>query len=378
LKIDKNPLSLYIEKFLKMKLLNPLFDTVFKFLMEDVECAKGLIKTIIKKDISELYPLQQEASTMRLKIKYSQIGMIRQDYVAMIKSQDEDGKDTFEKVVIEVQKSPFMPEIGRFRNYLADKYKKKTNIPTSEGSKDVFLAIKTIYLIEETFNKNLPPVLARLGQYYDELENTVYEGKRDEVVELFNHDSWFIQTELLPPDFKQEMMYVLSVFAPTYRKDRKDRYIEIPDNEMLQKKYELLNRLIRRLQMATSNTKINRAVDVEMEYEDFIEKQIELAKIYKEQAEQAEIKVKEETKKKNLAEKKAKEERKQKELAEQRADDERKQKELAEQKADEALSKVKNLVLKRHQKGMSKEEIAEDLEMKQSEVDKILKDANII
>jgi len=264
-----------------MKVLNPLFDTVFKYLLEDLDIAKALIEAVIKKEVKELYPAPQEASDRELKIKYTSIGLIRQDFVAVIKTEKKSGEPEYEKVVIEVQKSPFAPEISRFRNYLSDKYRKKSSV----GQEERYLPIKTIYLIEDLFNPNLPAVLGRVGTYYDELEGCPYQGERDSMVELFNHDSWFIQTELLPPEFKDELMYVLSVFAPQYRKNKSDRYIEIPDSEILEKKHRILSLMFRRLEAATGNTEINTTVEMELEYEKYIEDIKQAAQKAEEQSE---------------------------------------------------------------------------------------------
>ncbi len=306
-----------------MKVLNPLFDSVFKYLLEDLEIAKMLIHAIIKKEILELTPAPQESSDIELKLKYSQIGMIRQDYVAIIKTLASDGGFTTEKVIIEVQKSPLAPEIGRFRNYLSDKYRKKSAV----GSDEKYLPIKTIYIIEEIFNNDLPAVLGRKGIYFNELENTPYQGARDAMVELFNHDSWFIQTELLPHDFKEELMYVLSIFAPWFRKSPKDRFIEIPDDEILVKKHKILDRIFRRLQAATQDNKVNTSVDVEMDYENYIEKMVNLRELAEAKAESERIQREE-------AEAKAEFERIQREEAEAMAESERIQREEAEAKAE--------------------------------------------
>jgi hypothetical protein len=253
-----------------MKVLNPLFDTVFKYLMEDLEIAKAIIQAVIKKEIIEITPAPQESTDKELKIKYLTLGMIRNDYVAVIKTITDTGKEIHERVMIEVQKSPIEPEIGRFRNYIADKYRKKSIV---EG-KEVYLPLKTIYLIEKPFNRNLPAVLGHRGSYYDELEDTLYMGEKDDLVELFNHDSWFIQTELLPADFKNELMYVLSVFAPQYKSKDEQRYINLPDEEILAKKHRVLERVYRRLQAATQDKEVNDTVEIEMDIEGFIEKQI--------------------------------------------------------------------------------------------------------
>jgi multidrug resistance efflux pump len=213
--------------------------------------------------------------------------MLRQDFVAVIKTENESGNEVYEKVMIEVQKSPIAPEISRFRHYIADKYRRKSTVEGAEK----YIPIKTIYLVEEVFNAQLPAVLGRRGTYYDELENTQYSGERDSLVELFNHDSWFIQTELLPPEFKDELYYVLSVFAPNYRTSRQDRYIVIENEELLIKKHRILERILRRLQAATQNTEVNTAVEMEIDYEKYIENIMHLAEQAEAKVEQAEAKI---------------------------------------------------------------------------------------
>jgi hypothetical protein len=216
---------------------------------------------------------------------------------------------------------------------------------------EYYLPIKTIYLVEDIFNPSLPAVLGRRGQYFDELESTPYLGDRDRVVELFNHDSWFIQTELLPLEFKDELMYVLSVFAPAFRTSKSDRYIDVPDNDLLVKKHKILERMIRRLEAATKDKEVNTAVDLEMEYEKFIENNIAET----EQAKQIALEAKQ-----NEANALA------------LADKERSEKEDALAKAEEAAAKITAAVLKLHAKNMSDEDIAETPGIDIEQVRKIL------
>jgi len=69
----------------------------------------------------------------------------------------------------------------------------------------------------------------------------------------------------------------------------------------------------------------------------------------------------------------AEEERRQKEESLKREEDERKQKEEANKKADADRQKIINIVIKRHKKGMSTLEIAEDLEIMEKEIFEIIK-----
>ena len=266
-----------------MRVLNPHFDTVFKYLMEDLEIVKGLVEAIIKQEVVEIYPAPQESSSFELKIKYNQLPLQRQDFVAFIKSRTIEGKFVTEKVIIEVQKSYIAPAISRFRNYLSEKYGKKSIL----GNEQKYLPIKTIYLIQKTFNKNLPAVLGRKGIYFDVLEDSLYQGDRDEIVELFNHDSWFIQTRLLPPEFKDELMYVLSVFAPWFIDKTDEKYIVIPDDNILFQKHKLLNRILRRLEAATQNDNINRNLEMEIDYENYVDSLIEKSALSEKERNQA-------------------------------------------------------------------------------------------
>ena len=255
-----------------MKILNPIYDTAFKYLMEDIEIAKGLISTIIEEEIEDLIPAPQEQTADRLKIKYAQLELQRLDYVAVIKSPT----GTYQKVIIEVQKSPFTPEIGRFRNYLAEKYKRKTVIPATNGkTTEEYLHIKTIYMIDETFNHNIPPILKRDGIYIDVLNNHAeYTAERDQFVELLNHESWFIQVRRLPNDLQSDYLRVLSVFAPWYRSETERCMLEYPETDIEKIKNRLLRRIITRLLAGAGDTDLKRSVELEIEYEDHYDKLI--------------------------------------------------------------------------------------------------------
>jgi len=256
-----------------MKLLNPIYDSVFKYLMEDLEIAKGFISTIIGSEITELYPAPQEATSIALTLKHNQLPLHRMDYVAIIKM----GEDKFEKVVVEVQKSPFIPEIERFRNYRAEKYAKISTYKVNDQQIEEHLPIKTIYLLDKKLSDSLPAVLHRKGDYYDVLYQKKYEGEKNKYVELLTHDSWFIQIEKLPPDLKNDLTKILSVFAPWMRDPDQEFYINVDDKELLDKKHALFHRILLRLQNATHNKNLLLALKTESHIEDEIEKYIKQA-----------------------------------------------------------------------------------------------------
>ena len=341
-----------------MKILNPIYDSVFKYLMEDLEIAKGFISTIIEAEITVLYPAPQEATAITLMLKHNQLPLHRMDYVAIIKI----GENQFEKVVIEVQKSPFTPEIDRFRDYVAEKYSKKSTYKIDKKQVEEHLPIKTIYLLDKILNEKLPAVLHRKGDYFDVLYKTKFEGEKDNYVELLNHDSWFIQIAKLPTDLQCDLATILMVFAPWMRVPKKEIFIDVDEN-LLSKKHALLQRILLRLENATHNQKLLLTLDTERQIEDEIDKYLKDAG--------------EERKLKEEAQLREEEERRQKEEERRLKEEERRQKELAMAKEKEALAKEKEksikLALKMDKIGDSIEEIMQETGLSREEIENLTK-----
>ena len=322
-----------------MKILNPSYDTIFKYLLEDLEISKGLISRIIDKEIIDIKTLPQEQTTIKFETKFIDIPITRQDFVATIKVKEKNSQgqdiEKLKKVMIEMQKSPFPPEITRFRKYLSAKYHHKTKINGEEAD----LPIITIYLIETTFNDKLPAVLYVKNEYYDRLTNKKYEGERDRFVDLLVHDAYFIQTSLLPVDLQNDLLRILSIFSPQYqfRLGRDDRrFIEIDEKELNRYKDRLLNLMIKRLNMGGKDSKLLTALELELEYE----KQWEDI--------QTQLQKTREKLKQTLEEKE--EARKREEEARKKAEQERKEKEALKIKFAKKLLKL----------GFSDEEIAKE------------------
>ena len=245
-----------------MKILNPTYDTVFKYLLEDVDIAKGLISRIIDQEIVDITPLPQEQTNIEVDLKYLTIPLHRQDFVVAVKYTNENVKEKINKIMVEMQKSPFAPEVSRFRQYISDKYHHRTKLP--ENDEPVDLPIKTIYLIEKTFNKKLPAILHVKNDYYDRLTGKKYTGEHDEFVDLLVHEAYFIQTQQLPSDMKNDLIRVLSIFSPKYQiklgKEEK-RFIDVDEKELNRYKDKLINLIIRRLDLGKNNNKLLTALN---------------------------------------------------------------------------------------------------------------------
>ena len=247
-----------------MIVANPMYDTIFKYLMEDNVVAKGLISRILEENIIELVPAPQEGTTSRINLKYSTLGIKHQDYVATIKKENGE----LYKIAVEVQKSYIAPKVATFRTYIAEKYKK----PSTINDKEIYLPIKTIYFIEETFNNKLPALLKVNREYIDVLNHKKYNGEEDEFVNQMTHEAYFIQTELVPGDMQNEITRVLNFFTNKFhikipkgkkinetQKRKITRELNIPDEIMGNIKDNLFSRIITRLFGADNNPNIKRA-----------------------------------------------------------------------------------------------------------------------
>lgn len=145
---------------------NPIYDTVFKYLMEDLSIAKELIQEIIHEEILHLEPKPQESmvtlgekevSTERI----TSFTVYRLDYLAIIKTNDGE-----KKVLIELQKAKLSTDIMRFRKYLGEQY-----------TRDPYPII-TIYFLGYPLDEGLPKVLEVNRVFRDRIKNQTLERKK--------------------------------------------------------------------------------------------------------------------------------------------------------------------------------------------------------
>lgn len=107
-----------------MEIANPIYDVVFKYLMEDNRAAKLFLSAVIGRDIIDLEFLPQELTAEKTKsdekpiISALNLSVYRLDFSAKVR--DSDGSETV--IIIEIQKSKFANEGMRFRKYLGKQY----------------------------------------------------------------------------------------------------------------------------------------------------------------------------------------------------------------------------------------------------------------
>lgn len=194
---------------------NPLYDAVFKYLMEDERIAKTILSALLQKEVLEVKMRRNEYSN----INRNAISMFRIDFAAA-KVKEKDGSQKL--ILIELQKTWLETETLRFRQYLALQYNNKENM-TKESDNKYALPTVAVYLLGHRVGEINEPVVYAQHRIYD------YEGKEvvldqpDPFVESLQHDSIIVQIPLLRGKVNNHLERVLSVFDQTlaYEEDRR-------------------------------------------------------------------------------------------------------------------------------------------------------------
>ena len=92
-----------------MIIANPIYDVVFKYLLEDIDIARELLSVILNEEIITLEVNPQERSN---ELTDEKIKILRFDFKAVVKNKDGELKN----VLMELQKAKPSFDIIRFRN----------------------------------------------------------------------------------------------------------------------------------------------------------------------------------------------------------------------------------------------------------------------
>ena len=205
-----------------MVIANPIYDVVFKRLMENEKVAKFFISTLLEQTIETIEVKPQEFTYTNELIG---VAIFRLDFIATIKTKSGEVK----KVLIEIQKAKNLIDIMRFRNYLALQYGKEDDV---QGEK-VILPITTIYILGFKLPEILSPCLKVERNYKDLINNSLIETKSD-FIEKLTHDSYVVQVQRITGRYQTKLDKLLSLFEQANfiddRKIVKDFTHEI-DNE---------------------------------------------------------------------------------------------------------------------------------------------------
>jgi len=210
-----------------MEIANPIYDVVFKYLMEDNKVAKILLCALTDLEILTVAFLPQELSanlpeSIKDKSKITQsfgLSIYRLDFSARIKEKSGEEK----VIIIEVQKSKFTQEQMRFRKYLGKQYMNENFFSwvTSVDGKEfkAGMPILPIYFLGEPIEGfGDSPVIKINRNIKDRYTNEVIEERNIFIDALF-HEGIIVNINALKGKRRDELEILLSIFDQSNRKE---------------------------------------------------------------------------------------------------------------------------------------------------------------
>lgn len=245
-----------------MIIANPIYDVVFKYLLEDVEIAKELLSTILGEEVQSLEVKPQETSTETS----GDIRILRFDFKAVIKKPNGE----ISKVLIELQKAKKAFDVMRFRRYLGDNYRKEDDVLNDKGEPEKLpLPIITIYFLGFPLNSIQSGVVKINREYRDVVTQEILDIKED-FVELLTHDSYLIQVRKLPKAARNKLERVLHIFSPIYQSTKDKHQLDFQGDT----DDPLVKKMVDRLGRAIASEEIRDLMDVEDELDRIFDREM--------------------------------------------------------------------------------------------------------
>ena len=236
-----------------MQIANPVYDVVFKYLMNDNNIAKKIISLIIGEEIETLDFQPTEYSNDVDKGNKS-LTVYRLDFAATIQLPDK----SFKRIIIEIQKAKFPADIMRFRNYLGKQYANKNNVYEKDNRQKA-CPILSIYFLGHRLENVHIPVTRVERKYYDNATGEELSIKED-FIESLTHNSFVIQIPELRKKRRNLLEQVLSVFEQPVS-EKTPHFLDISEED-----YPLgYKEVIRRLIKAGAEPQVRQTMDVEDE-----------------------------------------------------------------------------------------------------------------
>ena len=244
-----------------VNIANPIYDSVFKYLMEDERIAKTLISALLKKEVVEV-DMRRNEYTNGTRDK---ISMFRIDFGARIK----EGDGSTKLVLIELQKTWLETETLRFRQYLGAQYANPENILKDCENDGYGIPMIAVYLLGHKVGDIEEPVLYVKHKALDYDGNHVTKGIPDPFVDSLTHDSIIVQIPRLRGHVNNRLDEVLSVFDQSQKEMGNHQVLSV-DEDKFNGDLEMMH-ILHRLITAASDSKLRQDMNVEDEFFSAIE-----------------------------------------------------------------------------------------------------------
>ncbi|MCI5208825.1 MAG: hypothetical protein D3910_08535 [Candidatus Electrothrix sp. ATG2] len=242
-----------------MRVANPIYDVVFKFLMGDMRIAKLILSKILDQEIETL---EFKPTEFRKKIGLN-LTVFRIDFSAVIRQEDGSRK----LALIEIQKAKLPTDIMRFRKYLGGHYQDPNNVyPTDDNAGEKALPIICIYFLGHPLQHTESPVVKVQRSYIDAATQEELT-KKEEFIESLTHDSYIIQIPRLRERRRNDLEILLSIFDQSQQTSDSRHFLNLDENDYP----EEFRIVIRRLLKAAVEEDVCETMDLEDDILDELE-----------------------------------------------------------------------------------------------------------
>ena len=254
---------------------NPIYDVVFKYLMEDLESAKIILSTLIGENIIELN-FEPISHTEKIKDPETdkEIKLFHLDFTATVALPD----GNTEVIMIEVQKAKVAGDIFRFKRYISANFQKKqrkavTNQRTGElEDRDFPIRLLPIFILNFRIENEINELLIKTGRVKYCVFKEKELQKQNEFIDNLSYDLYVVQLPNLKSINKSEYEnneYKSKLYALLKLFDQESQLLDDRHRLRIFRTLfpDFLNRIIKRLRTAYSdNPELEEQMNAEDEY----------------------------------------------------------------------------------------------------------------
>ena len=233
---------------------NAIYDSVFKYLMQDNKAASVLLGALLG---AKVVDLKMKNNEYAVKVR-NRLDVLRIDFSATV--LDNNGNKKL--ITIELQNAYLKSEVMRFRKYLAEQYKDKNNFIEKDGKKTP-IPIVTIYILGHPCCDKQVPVIYGNPEFYDTENQKLGEIDSDFLSGLI-HKLIIVQVPFLKLNAKTKVEKYLDFLNQLHKidKTKKNSHLLRVDDENIDEDY---NFIVRRLEQACADEEVRKTMEVEDE-----------------------------------------------------------------------------------------------------------------
>ena len=254
---------------------NPIYDVVFKYLMEDNESAKIVLSTLINEKIKKLtFEPISHAEKIKDPKTEKEIKLFHLDFTAII--ENSDGYE--ELIMIEIQKANRASDIFRFKRYISANFQRKQEKeiinPRTQAIEKIHKPIRLvpIFILNFRIENEIDDLIIKTNRIKNGIFRNKQLQKENEFIDNLSFDIWVIQlpnlnkikkSDYQNDEYKTKLYSLLKLFDQDAQ-NKKNRHRLL----LIKKIFPgFLERIINRLKSADAdNPNLEEQMNTEDEY----------------------------------------------------------------------------------------------------------------